>query len=271
MPCAGHVEKEGHFTNTQRLLQWRDKALDPPGDARSELHFCYHLGKRIKAHYADSERERDWPIRNLTWDYPEHGPEREPSADAVLREINGYDLTGRARERVRAAQGGRDDGLRLLDLLRAASRTASTRRAGATPATSTRPAAGSRPSGAGPGPRTGASSTTAPPPTRTASRGRSARSYVWWDEEQEKLDGLRRARLPARHRPDSGPRPGAEGMDALPGDAPFIMMPDGKAWLFNRPAACSTRRCRRTTSRSSRRVPQRALSQRRRPTRSASP
>ena len=93
MPCAGHVEKEGHFTNTQRLLQWRDKALDPPGDARSELHFAYHLGKRIKAHYANSERERDWPIRNLTWDYPEHGPEREPSADAVLREINGYDLT----------------------------------------------------------------------------------------------------------------------------------------------------------------------------------
>ena len=22
-------------------------------------------------------------------------------------------------------------------------------------------------------------------------------------------------------------------MDALPGDSPFIMMPDGKAWLFN--------------------------------------
>jgi formate dehydrogenase major subunit len=40
MPAAGHVEKEGHFTNTQRLLQWRDKAIDPPGDARSELHFA---------------------------------------------------------------------------------------------------------------------------------------------------------------------------------------------------------------------------------------
>jgi formate dehydrogenase major subunit len=91
MPAATHVEKEGHFTNTQRLLQWRDKAIDPPGDARSELHFAYHLGRRIKAHYADSDRDRDWPIRNLTWDYPEHGPEREPSAEAVLQEINGYD------------------------------------------------------------------------------------------------------------------------------------------------------------------------------------
>ena len=55
MPAAGHVEKEGHFTNTQRLLQWRDKALDPPGDARSELHFMHHLAKRVMAHYADSE------------------------------------------------------------------------------------------------------------------------------------------------------------------------------------------------------------------------
>ena len=31
-PAAGHAEKEGAFTNTQRLLQWREKAVDPPGD-----------------------------------------------------------------------------------------------------------------------------------------------------------------------------------------------------------------------------------------------
>src|SRR3712207_4329898 len=96
MPCAGHVEKEGSFTNTQRLVQWRDKALEPPGDARSELHFFYHLIRRIKAHYADSADPRDWPIRNLTWDYPVHGPEQEPSAEAVLKEINGFEIaTGR--------------------------------------------------------------------------------------------------------------------------------------------------------------------------------
>src|SRR5437870_8474382 len=35
-PAAGHAEKEGAFTNTQRLLQWREKAVDPPGDCRSE-------------------------------------------------------------------------------------------------------------------------------------------------------------------------------------------------------------------------------------------
>src|SRR4051812_5129297 len=48
MPAAGHAEKKGCFTNTQRLIQFREKAVDPPGDARSELWFIYHLGRRLK-------------------------------------------------------------------------------------------------------------------------------------------------------------------------------------------------------------------------------
>src|SRR5437763_11320303 len=43
-PAATHVEKEGSFTNTQRLLQWHHKAIEPPFDCRSELDFVYHLG-----------------------------------------------------------------------------------------------------------------------------------------------------------------------------------------------------------------------------------
>src|SRR6185295_14601724 len=34
MPAAGTAEKEGTFTNTQRLLQYRELAVEPPGDAR---------------------------------------------------------------------------------------------------------------------------------------------------------------------------------------------------------------------------------------------
>ena len=44
LPAAGHAEKDGCFTNTQRLIQWHDKAVDPPGDARSDAWFVYHLG-----------------------------------------------------------------------------------------------------------------------------------------------------------------------------------------------------------------------------------
>src|SRR4051794_32343468 len=89
MPAASHVEKEGSFTNTQRLLQWRDKALEPPGDCRSELWFMHHVGKRVKESYAGSMRDRDWPIQNLTWTQSEEGELAEPSGDDVLREVNG--------------------------------------------------------------------------------------------------------------------------------------------------------------------------------------
>ena len=48
-PAATHTEKDGSFTNTQRLLQWHHKAVEPPGDCRSELHFVYHLGPAAEA------------------------------------------------------------------------------------------------------------------------------------------------------------------------------------------------------------------------------
>ena len=32
MPAAWPPEKDGSFTNTQRMLQWHEKAVDPPGD-----------------------------------------------------------------------------------------------------------------------------------------------------------------------------------------------------------------------------------------------
>ena len=54
IPAAAIPEKEGTLTNTQRLLQWHDKALDPPGDCRSDAWFVYNLGKRLKELYAGS-------------------------------------------------------------------------------------------------------------------------------------------------------------------------------------------------------------------------
>jgi formate dehydrogenase major subunit len=233
MPCAGHVEKEGHFTNTQRLLQWRDKALDPPGDARSELHFAYHLGKRIKAHYADSERERDWPIRNLTWDYPEHGPDREPSADAVLREINGYDLT--TGELVNGfgqlnADGTTACGCWIYSGCYANGVNQTRRR---DPGDLDAPGGYVSPEWGWAWPmnrRILYNRASADPDGKPWSE---RKKYVWWDEEREEWTGYDVPDMPPGHRPDHVPPPGAEGMDALPGDSPFIMMPDGKAWLFN--------------------------------------
>jgi len=90
MPAAWSAEKDGSLTNTQRLLQWHDKAVDPPGDARSETHFMYHLGRRIQAMYQDSQQECDAPIKYLTWQYPVEGAIQEPVVAEVLKEINGW-------------------------------------------------------------------------------------------------------------------------------------------------------------------------------------
>lgn len=91
LPAASHVEKAGTFTQTQRMLQWREQAVQPTEDRRSELWFVHQLARRLRDRAAESgpsNEARDAPLRALAWDYPEneHG---EPDPEAVLREING--------------------------------------------------------------------------------------------------------------------------------------------------------------------------------------
>src|SRR5690348_14588629 len=63
-PAASHVEKAGTFTQTQRMLQWREKAVEPAGDQRADLWFFYHLGRRLRATLAGSAHPRDRPRRD---------------------------------------------------------------------------------------------------------------------------------------------------------------------------------------------------------------
>src|SRR5215218_2906164 len=98
LPAAAHTEKDGTFTNTQRMLQWHHKAVDPPGDCRTDTWFYYQLGKRLKAAYANSTLPRDQGWKNLFWNYdpdPAKGrTQQTTSGDAdeleVLKEINGF-------------------------------------------------------------------------------------------------------------------------------------------------------------------------------------
>ena len=53
-PAASHVEKDGTFTQTQRMLQWRHKAVEPPGDCQSELEFFYTWAARSASELAGS-------------------------------------------------------------------------------------------------------------------------------------------------------------------------------------------------------------------------
>jgi formate dehydrogenase major subunit len=233
MPAASHVEKDGTFTNTQRLVQFHDKALDPPGDARSELWFMHHLAKRVKAHYAGSDRNRDWAIVNLTWDYPEHGELHEPDVEAVIKELNGFDVaTGRPvasfdelrRDGSTACgcwiySGIYKDGInqaRRRDPgdLGAPGGIVSPEWAWAWPANR----------------RILYNRASADPQGRPWSE---RKRHVWWDEAQGRWAGYDVPDFPAGKRPDYRPAPDARGMDAIAGTDPFIMMADGRGWLYS--------------------------------------
>jgi formate dehydrogenase major subunit len=81
IPAAAAPEKEGSLTNTQRLLQWHDKALDPLGDSRSDAWFLYNFGKRIKQLYAGLDRPQ-----GPTAAAPHLGLRLRPAAAAARRQ-----------------------------------------------------------------------------------------------------------------------------------------------------------------------------------------
>ena len=90
IPGAPAAEKDGSITNTMRLAQWHTRAVDPPGDARSDAAFVVDVGNRVKALYKGSNAKKDRPVLDLVWDYQPEGPKKEPKMELVLKECNGY-------------------------------------------------------------------------------------------------------------------------------------------------------------------------------------
>ncbi len=228
LPAASHVEKEGSFTNTQRMLQWHHKAIEPPGDARSDLWFAYHLGKRIKQRLARSRRGRDRLIQHLTWTYPEAGPHAEPDAQAVLAEINGRAADGRPLGGFTelADDGSTACGAWIYSGCFAGGVNQTARRKPAAEQTWVAPQWG-----------------WAWPANRRMlynrasadSRGRpwsAAKAYVWWDAEAGAWTGHDVPDFERAKPPGYLPGAGAKGPAALSGTDPFIMLNDGRAHLF---------------------------------------
>ncbi len=92
LPAAGPQEKEGSFTNSHRLIQWKHQAIEPMGDSRSDGWYMVEIGKRLKKLYADSTAPKDEPIRHLVWDYDDPHHPKVFDHLKVLKEINGYDV-----------------------------------------------------------------------------------------------------------------------------------------------------------------------------------
>ncbi len=229
LPAAAHTEKEGCFTNTQRLLQWREKACEPPGDARSELHWIYHLGRLVREKLAGSEDPRDRPILDLTWDYPVSGPNEEPDAAAVLREIGGHDADGHGLPSYDALT---DDGTTPCGSWIHAGIYAG----GVNQAARRRPGAEQNwiaPEWGWAWPkniRTLYNRASADPQGRPWSE---RKRYLWWDAGEGRWTGVGDAPdFPADKDPGYRPPSGARGLDAIRGDTPFMLEPDGRAWMY---------------------------------------
>jgi formate dehydrogenase major subunit len=229
MPAASHVEKAGTFTQTQRLLQWREKALDPPGDARSELWFFYHLGRIIRRRLAGSAEARDRPILDLAWDYETEGTHEEPSAETILKEINGYEVaTGRPLSTFAELKddGSTVGGCWIYCGVFADGVNQAARRKPGDEQTWVAPEWGwawplNR--------RMLYNRASADPEGRPWSE---RKRYVYWDEEKGEWVGPDVPDFEKTKPPTYRPEPDASGTAAIAGDDPFIMQSDGKGWLY---------------------------------------
>ena len=233
LPIALPGEKEGTVTNTSRMVQWHDHVCEAPGDSRSDLWFIVHLGLRLRELYHGSVLPRDRAIQALTWDYPLKGERQEPDAEAVLREINGYEVA--TAKQVPKYQELKDDGSTACGGWMYCGIFPEEGRNLARSRRSDRPGNDTSHQGwafAWPSNR------------RTLYNRASAdldgvpwsdrKALVWWDEDQGKWTGTDVPDFEPTKRPDYRPdwskRP--RGMDAIGGDGAFIMEADGRSQLF---------------------------------------
>ncbi|MDR7300275.1 formate dehydrogenase major subunit [Haloactinomyces albus] len=228
LPAAAHTEKDGSFTNTQRLLQWHHQAVEPAGDARSDLWFTYHLGRRIQRKLAGSVDERDRPVLDLTWDYPTKGEIDEPEAESVLAEINGWGADGNPLTNYEQlnADGSTVCGCWIYcgvytDGINQASRRK--------PQVQQNWVANEW-GWAWPANRRILYNRASADPDGNPWSERKA--LIWWDAEKAAWTGHDIPDYDKSKSPHYRPPDGARGAEALSGIDPFIMQADGKAWLF---------------------------------------
>jgi formate dehydrogenase major subunit len=227
LPAAGQAEKSGSFTNTQRLIQWHNKAVDPPGDARSETWFIYHLGRLLKEKAAEEPVEKNAALNALTWELPTEGETGEPDPEAVLAEING-------------CKWGDKSPLKSFDELKADGSTAS----GCWIYTGIMPErdknlANARDAKDTLGHGWGFSW---PKDIRILYNRASAKpdgspwserkKLVWWDAEKREWTGDDNSDCKKTMPPDHKAEPEKRGLEALDGDKPFGLHPDGRGWLY---------------------------------------
>jgi formate dehydrogenase major subunit len=188
----------------------------------------YHLGKRVREKLADSTDPKDRPILELVWDYPTEHWYEEPSAEAVLAEINGRDAEGRPLTGYTQlkADGSTSCGCWIYSGCYAEGVNQTARRKPGSEQSWVAPEWGwAWPANR----RILYNRASADPDGKPWSERKRC---VWWDPDERSWTGHDVPDFKATTPPDYVPPEDAKAEDALRGDQPFIMQADGRGWLF---------------------------------------
>jgi formate dehydrogenase major subunit len=89
LPAANFAEKDGTFTNSARWLEWKWKALDPPGQAKADQEVLARIYLAVRDLYAKEGGALPEQVLNLSWSYANPV---NPDLGDVLKEMNGKAL-----------------------------------------------------------------------------------------------------------------------------------------------------------------------------------
>ena len=89
LPAATFAEKDGTFTNSARWLQWKWKALEAPGQAKSDQEILARLFLAVRDLYAREGGALPEQVASVAWDYSDPTC---PDLAEVLKEMNGRAL-----------------------------------------------------------------------------------------------------------------------------------------------------------------------------------
>jgi formate dehydrogenase major subunit len=87
LPAANFAEKDGSFVNSARWIQWKWKAVDPPGQAKPDQEIVGRIFLKIRELYEKENGAFPDPVRSLNWWYSNPA---SPSLEEVAKEINGW-------------------------------------------------------------------------------------------------------------------------------------------------------------------------------------
>jgi formate dehydrogenase major subunit len=89
LPASGFAEKDGTFTNSARWLQWKWKALDPPGQCRTDQEILARIFLAVRDLYKKEGGALPEQVFNVSWSYTNPAA---PDLGEVLKEMNGKAL-----------------------------------------------------------------------------------------------------------------------------------------------------------------------------------